>query len=194
MKSKAWIVIGIIVAVIVLTVLGSYNGLVKKSQAVDTAAAQVQTDYQRRSDLIPNLVSTVKGAASFEQTTLTQVVEARANATKVSLNVNDPASIAAFQNIQSQVSSSLSRLLAVAENYPQLTATESFKGLQTQLEGTENRIAVSRKDFNTTVQTYNTAVKVFPGSLIASLFGFEAKAYFQADEAAQTVPKVEFGN
>ncbi|MEN9647346.1 MAG: hypothetical protein RLY57_150 [Candidatus Parcubacteria bacterium] len=194
MKSKAWIVIGIVVAVIALSILGSYNGLVKKSQAVDTAAAQIQTDYQRRSDLIPNLVSTVKGAASYEQATLTQVVEARANATKVSLNVNDPASIAAFQNAQSQVSSSLSRLLAVAENYPQLTATESFKGLQTQLEGTENRIAVSRKDFNTAVQTYNTTVKVFPGSLIASIFGFEAKAYFQADAAAQTAPKVEFGN
>jgi LemA protein len=194
MKSKAWIVIAIIALVLVLGVLGSYNGLVKKSQVVETSAAQIQADYQRRNDLIPNLVSTVKGAANFEQTTLIQVVEARANATKVNLNVNDPASIAAFQNAQSQVSSSLSRLLVVAENYPQLTATESFKGLQTQLEGTENRIAVSRKDFNNAVQSYNTAVKVFPGSVIASLFGFEAKVYFEAESGAQVVPKVEFGN
>lgn len=194
MKSKVWIVIGVIALVLALSVLGSYNSLVKKDQAVETAAAQIQADYQRRNDLIPNLVSTVKGAANFEQTTLTQVVEARANATKVSLNVNDPASIAAFQNAQSQVSSSLSRLLVVAENYPQLTATESFKGLQAQLEGTENRIAVSRKDFNNAVQSYNTAVKVFPGSVIASLFGFEAKVYFEADSASQTAPKVEFNN
>ncbi len=108
--------------------------------------------------------------------------------------MNDPASIAAFQSAQTQLSGSLSRLLAVAENYPLLTATESFKGLQTQLEGTENRIAVSRKDFNTAVQTYNTSVKVFPGSVVASLFGFEAKAYFEADAGAQTAPQVNFSN
>jgi LemA protein len=154
----------------------------------------VQSDYQRRSDLIPNLVSTVKGAANFEQTTLTQVIEARAKATSVNVNADNltPEKIQQFQQAQGQLGGALSRLLVVAEQYPQLQATQNFKDLQVQLEGTENRIKVSRNDFNSAVQDYNSTVRRFPNNIFAGMFGFSVKQGFTADAGTEKAPKVAF--
>ncbi len=193
-NKKLLIGIGAVVVVLLLMVLGSYNSLVQKDQAVAKSWAQVEADYQRRSDLVPNLVSTVKGAAAFESNTLLAVTEARAKATSIQI---DPSkltaeNIAAYEKAQSGLSGALGKLLAISENYPALTATESFRGLQTQLEGTENRIAVSRKDFNTAVQSYNVSTKTFPNALFASLFGFAPKDYFVAEEGSAAAPEVNF--
>jgi len=154
----------------------------------------VQSDYQRRSDLIPNLVSTVKGAANFEQTTLTKVIEARAKATSVNINADNltPEKMAQFQQAQGQLGGALSRLLVVAEQYPQLQATQSFRDLQAQLEGTENRIKVSRNDFNSSVQEYNSVVRRFPNNIFSGMFGFKVKEGFRAESGAEKAPKVEF--
>ena len=189
-------VLGIILLIVVAIAGGSYNRLVKLSQGVDAQWAQVQNVYQRRADLIPNLVSTVSGAANFEKSTLTEITEARASVGKVTVNPNsaptDPAKLAEFDRAQSQLGSALSRLLVVSENYPALRATDSFRDLQAQLEGTENRISVERRDFNTAVQAYNTAVKSFPAVFYAGMFGFSAKPYFAATPGAETPPKVNF--
>lgn len=183
-----------VVAVIVLWVFGSYNSIVALDQTVKTKWADTEGQYQRRLDLIPNLVSTVKGAANFEQGTLTQVVEARAKATQVVIDPNklDAASLQKFQDAQGAVGSALGRLLAVSENYPQLRATENFRDLQSQIEGTENRITVARKDFNDAVKSYNTRTVQFPGNVIAGMFGFEQKAYFTATTGAEKAPVVAF--
>jgi LemA protein len=195
---------GVLVVVAILFAFlfggGSYNRLVKRSQAVDSQWAQVQNVYQRRADLIPNLVSTVSGAANFEKSTITAVTEARASVGQVKINPNaaptDPAQLEAFDKAQGQLSSALSRLLVVSENYPDLKATANFRDLQAQLEGTENRISVERRDFNTAVQAYNTSVKSFPTVLFAGLMGFQPKPYFSATPGAETPPKVnfDFGN
>src|SRR3954453_14915970 len=165
-----------IVVVAAIAVGGSYNRLVRLQQAVDQNWAQVQNVYQRRADLIPNLVNTVAGAANFEKSTLTEVTNARASVGRVQLDPNkaptDAKQLQEFQAAQGQLSNALSRLLVVAENYPQLKATENFQGLQAQLEGTENRISVERNKFNTAVQEYNTAVRRFPTNMIAGMFGF----------------------
>ena len=191
-----FITIGLIavVAIILLSGFGTYNSLVALDQNAQAKWAQDEGQYQRRMDLIPNLVATVKGAANFEQTTLDQVVEARAKATQVVVDPTklDTASIAKYQSAQGELGSALGRLLAVSENYPKLTATENFKDLQSQIEGTENRIAVARKDFSDAVQTYNTSVKRFPGNLFARMFGFTEKAYFTADVGAAKAPPVAF--
>ena len=188
--------LGGIVLILVLIAGGSYNRLVKLSQGVDASWAQVQNVYQRRADLIPNLVATVSGAANFEKSTLTEITAARASVGQVKLNPNtapnDPAQLAAFDRAQGQLGSALSRLLVVAEKYPDLKATTNFRDLQAQLEGTENRITVERRDFNLAVQNYNTAVKSFPTVLYAGAFGFTAKPYFAAAPGAETPPKVEF--
>jgi LemA protein len=180
--------------VIVVTAIGSYNGLVSASQAADAQWAQVQSVYQRRADLIPNLVSTVAGAANFEKSTLTAVTTARASVGQVKVDPNqaptDQAQLDKFAAAQAQVSSSLSRLLVVSENYPDLKATSNFRDLQAQLEGTENRISVERQKFNDTVQAFNTKVKSFPTVFIAGAMGFQPKAYFQADTGAQNAPKI----
>ena len=191
-SNKIWWIVGVVVVVILIALVGPYNSLVSKDQAVQTSWAQVEADYQRRADLIPNLVATVKGVANFEQQTLTAVVEARAKATGIRLDADNltPEKIAQFEGAQTNLSGALSRLLVVAEAYPTLTASESFRGLQTQLEGTENRIAVSRKDFNNSVQSYNTTVKTFPTSITAKLFGFSEKTYFQATTGSDVVPQV----
>ena len=190
------VVLGIIVLAMVAVAGGSYNHLVKLSQAVDTQWAQVQNVYQRRADLIPNLVSTVSGAANFEKSTLTEITAARASVGQVKLDPNtapsDPAKLAAFEQAQGQMSSALSRLMVVVERYPDLKATEGFRDLQAQLEGTENRITVERQDFNTAVQSYNTAVKSFPAVFYAGMFGFSPKPYFTATAGAETPPKVQF--
>ena len=190
------ILLGVIAFVVVigLWVGGSYNSIVSLDQGVKTAWADTEGQYQRRLDLIPNLVSTVKGAANFEQTTLTQVVEARAKATQVVVDPTklDAASLQKFQEAQGAVGSALGRLLAISENYPTLRATEGFRDLTSSLEGTENRIAVARRDFNGAVKTYNTRIAQFPSNIIAGMFGFTEKGYFTADEGAEKVPEVAF--
>lgn len=178
---------------IIMILGGTYNGLVTSHESVNTAWSKVETQYQRRSDLIPNLVSTVKGAANFEQETLTKVIDSRAKATQIKVDANNPDDIAKFQAAQKEVSSSLSRLLAVAENYPQLKATDNFKDLQSQLEGTENRITVARNDFNNEAKSYNTKVKSFPTNLLAGMFGFKERPYFEAEAGSEKAPTVNFG-
>jgi len=189
------VIVGI--GILLLTIAGgSYNRLVKLSQGVDASWAQVQNVYQRRADLIPNLVSTVSGAANFEKSTITEVTEARASVGQVKLDSGsapvDAAKLAEFDRAQTQLSSALSRLLVVAERYPDLKATANFRDLQAQLEGTENRISVERRDFNQAVQSYNTAIKSFPAVLYAGMFGFSSKPYFSAATGAETPPKVQF--
>jgi len=177
---------------------GTYNRLVGLQQGVDAQWAQVQTVYQRRADLIPNLVNTVAGAANFEKSTLTEVTNARASVGRVQLDSSkaptDAKQLREFQAAQGQLSNALSRLLVVAENYPQLTATENFRGLQAQLEGTENRISVERNKFNTVVQDYNTGVRRFPTNMIAGMFGFSPRPFFEAQQGAERAPTVNFPN
>lgn len=171
-----------------------YNTMVEKDEAVETAWANVQNSYQRRADLVPNLVNTVKGAANFEQETLTQVIEARAKATSVNISADNltPENIQQYQAAQGQLSGALSRLLATVEAYPELKANQNFLELQAQLEGTENRISVERRNFNEAVQDYNTTVRSFPNNLMAGVFGFERKGHFEAEAGAQTAPTVQF--
>ena len=170
--------------------------MVQKDEAVKSQWGTVESAYQRRMDLIPNLVNTVKGYADFEKTTLTQVIEARAKATQVSINPDklDAQSMKQFQAAQGELSGALSRLLVTVEQYPNLKANENFLDLQKQLEGTENRIAVERRKFNEMVQDYNSFIRSFPKNIWASIFGFEKKAYFEAEEGAEKAPKVNFGN
>ncbi len=190
---KKWIWIGV-VALVAIFCYTTYNGLVTKEEGLDNAWSNVETQYQRRADLIPNLVNTVKGYAAHESETLGAVTEARAKATPINLSASDltPEKLAAFQQAQADVRSALGRLIAVAENYPDLKANQNFLELQAQLEGTENRIAVARKDFNAAAQRYNVAVRRFPSNLVAGLFGFEKKPYFDASEGADEAPEVQF--
>ena len=193
-KTPILAAFGIVVFLLILVPSCSYNGLVRKSQSVDQQWAQVQSVYQRRADLIPNLVQTVGGAANFEKSTLTEVTNARASVGRVNLPTapTDPARLAEYEQAQGQLSSALSRLLVVAEKYPTLTATQGFRDLQSQLEGTENRISVERQRFNDTVAVYNTSIKSFPNLLYAGKMGFKSKPYFSAAPEAQSVPKVQF--
>ena len=171
-----------------------YNTMVTLDEQVQSQWAQVENVYQRRADLIPNLVNSVKGAANFEKETLTQVVEARAKATSINVDPNDltPENIQKFQNAQGELSQALGRLLMVTENYPQLKANQNFLELQAQLEGTENRITVERQKFNEVTQQYNSKIRSFPSNITASMFGFEKKGYFQAEAGAQKAPTVQF--
>ena len=194
---KKWITIGAIVLVVLIIYnlfAGSYNKMVTKGEEVTRAWQDVESDYQRRLDLIPNLVNTVKGYAEFEKSTLTAVIEARAQATQVKVDANNitPEAIQQFQAAQGQLSSSLSRLLVTVEQYPDLKANQNFLELQAELAGTENRIKVARNKYNATVQDYNTYIKSFPRNMLAGMFGFTAKAYFEADEAAAKAPEVKF--
>ena len=194
MKKIVLVIVGILILFVAFSGCSGYNNLVKLDEDVKTKWNQVETQYQRRSDLIPNLVSTVKGAAKFEQSTLTQVIEARSKATQVTV---DPTKLTAenigkFQAAQGEVSQALGRLMVLTENYPQLRATQQFSDLSAQLEGTENRIATSRRDFNESVQTFNTKVRSFPNNLTAGMFGFSAKAGFKAEAGAEKAPKVQF--
>ena len=183
-----------IVAISSLTSCSTYNNMVTLDETVRNAWSNVETQYQRRADLIPNLVSTVKGYASHEESTLQAVIEARSKATSVNISMDEltPEKIAEFQKAQSAVTSALGRLIAVSENYPDLKANQNFLELQAQLEGTENRITVARKAFNDTTQQYNVSVRSFPANIIAMIFGFDQKPYYEADESAATAPKVEF--
>lgn len=193
-KNLALIVIVALVLIIGGCGCGGYNGLVKQDEVVKNAWANVQSDYQRRADLIPNLVNTVKGEANFEQTTLQNVINARAAATQIKVDPADltPEKLQQFQQAQGQLSVALGRLLAVSENYPTLRANDAFRGLQTQLEGTENRIKVSRNDYNAAVQDYNVKVRSFPMNIFAGMFGFKPKAGFQADAGSEKAPEVKF--
>jgi len=181
-------------ALLVFSMCGSYNSAVNKDETVKKAWSQVENQYQRRADLIPNLVNTVKGYANFEQQTLQQVIQARASATQVKIDANNltPEAIQRFEQAQQGLSGALSRLLAVSENYPDLKANQNFLDLQKQLEGTENRISVERKNFNETVQDYNAYIRRFPTNLIAGMFGFSPKGYFQAAAGSENAPKVQF--
>jgi LemA protein len=190
------LVLIIIIVIAGMAMTGGYNRLVAQSQAVDGKWAQVQNDYQRRADLVPNLVETVKGAANFEKSTLVDITEARASVGQVKLDASkapqDAAQLAQFEKAQGQLSSALSRLLVVSERYPDLKANANFRDLQAQLEGTENRITVARKDFNDAVVLYNTSVRSFPTVLYAGMFHFSEKPYFNATPGSEVAPKVQF--
>lgn len=188
-----FVVLGLLL-ILVMWGCGGYNGLVKQDEDVKNKWNNVQSQYQRRADLIPNLVNTVKGEANFEQTTLQNVIEARAKATQMRVDPNDltPEKLQQFQQAQGQLSQALGRLLVVTENYPTLRANDAFRNLQTQLEGTENRIAVARNDFNTSVNVYNTKVRSFPTNIFAGIMGFKPRQGFTADEGSQNAPKVDF--
>ena len=192
-KHKTLVIIAVL-AIIALWGISAYNGLVSMDEGVQTKWADVETQYQRRADLIPNLVNTVKGYAAHESETLQAVVEARAKATSANI---DPTNITAeqmanFQKAQDGVSSALGRLLVTVEKYPELKANENFRELQAQLEGTENRISVARRDFNESARKYNTTLRSFPKNILAGMFGFEKKAYFEAHEGSDQAPTVQF--
>jgi LemA protein len=197
MKKGCLIPIIIIVFIVIIAVLWGtrvYNGMVTMQETVTSQWGNVETAYQRRADLIPNFVNTVKGAAQFEQQTLTQVVEARAKATQVTVDPTNmtPEALQQFQQAQGQLSSALGRLMVVVEKYPELRATQNFRDLQVELEGTENRISVERRKFNEVAQTYNTYIKRFPQALFAGMFGFRPKPYFESMEGAEKAPEVKF--
>jgi LemA protein len=193
MKKSTIIIIAVAVLAVVWGITG-YNGLVSMDEGVQTKWADVETQYQRRADLIPNLVNTVKGYAAHESETLQAVVEARAKATSVNIDPTNMSAeqIANFQKAQDGVSSALGRLLVTVEKYPDLKANENFKELQAQLEGTENRISVARRDYNEAARKYNTSLRSFPKNILAGMFGFEKKAYFEAQEGSEQAPTVQF--
>jgi LemA protein len=200
MKKGMGCLIAAIVAIVIfgMYLVGVYNGLVGSEQTVETQWANVQNAYQRRADLIPNLVASVKGAANFEQGTLTQVIEARSRVGQITPQatneiLNDPQKFAQFQQAQDQLSSALSRLMVVVEQYPTLQAVQGFRDLMVQLEGTENRIGVERRNFNLAAQDYNTRIKRFPAALFARMMGFEPRPYFEAQPGAERAPRVDFG-
>ena len=192
-KKTLFIILGI-VAVVVVWAVGGYNGLVTKQEKVNEAWANVETVYQRRADLIPNLVSTVKGYAAHEQETLQSVTEARAKATAMTIDPSTatPEELASWQRAQQEVSSALGRLLAISESYPDLKANQNFLELQQQLEGTENRISTERRKYNEMVRGYNASIRRFPKNLLAGVFGFEKMTMFEAQEGAEVAPEVVF--
>lgn len=195
--KRTLLIIGALVLVVFLAYrffAGHYNEMVGREEAVSSAWSQVENAYQRRLDLIPNLVNTVKGAAEFEKSTLTAVIEARAKATQVTVDPKNltPEDLAKFQQAQGQLGSALGRLMVVAEQYPQLKANQNFLELQAQLEGTENRISNERRKFNEVVQDYNTYIRKFPQTLLSGMFGFKEKAYFQSEQGANKAPEVQF--
>ena len=197
-KNRTWIIVIVVIALVVFSAvrwgIRTYNGFVSLEEGIEGQWANVESSYQRRADLIPNLVNTVKGYADFEQETLIGVVEARAKATSVTIDPTNitPESLAAFQQAQDGLGSALSRLLVTIERYPDLKANQSFLDLQVQLEGTENRIAVERRKFNEVTRGFNTAIRKFPASIIANMRDFEKKGYFEAVEGSETAPVVEF--
>ncbi|GAB1403523.1 LemA family protein [Lentimicrobium sp.] len=195
--KKSYIILLVVIGIVLIAIMslsGRYNKLVTQEETVKTAWSQVENVYQRRADLIPNLVNTVKGYADFEKSTLTAVIEARAKATSTTISPENlsESSLQQFQQAQEGLGSALSRLMVVVERYPDLKANQNFLDLQAQLEGTENRIAVERRAFNEAVQSYNTTIRRFPDNIIAGLFGFDQKPYFKADAGAEKVPEVQF--
>ena len=193
-KNKGLIITIVVIVLVALWGISSYNGLVGMDENVSNKWANVETQYQRRSDLIPNLVNTVKGYAKHESQTLEAVMAARSQATQVKIDPSNctPQQLAAYQKAQGDVTTALGKLLAITENYPDLKANQNFLELQSQLEGTENRINVARKDFNDSAKKYNTSLRRFPRNIIASIFGFEKRNYFEAEAGAEKAPKVDF--
>ena len=193
-KHLPWIIPVAIVVIVIMWAVGAYNGMVTLDEGVQGKWADVETQYQRRADLIPNLVSTVKGYAAHESETLESVVKARSEASSVKVDPENltPEKLAEYQKAQSGVSSALGRLMVTVEKYPDLKANQNFLELQSQLEGTENRINVARRDFNEAAKNYNTVIRSFPKNIFAGMFGFEKKAYFEAEKGAEAAPKVEF--
>jgi LemA protein len=194
MKTKS---LGLIVVVALILVLGgcgcsSYNGLVKSDQSVKQVWSNVETNYQRRTDLYNSVIKTIEGSANFEKSTLKEVIEARAKATSVQVDINDPESLAKYQAAQGQLQSAFGRLMAVAEAYPDLKTTKSFQDFQAQIEGTENRINIARQDYNKSVNDYNLKVRTFPNSIFAGIFGFKEKAYYKADAGSENAPDINF--
>lgn len=191
---KKTVILIIVLAVIAMWGVSQYNGLVTGQESVNTAWSNVENQYQRRADLIPNLVNTVKGYAEHEKGTFEAVVEARSKATSIKIDANNltEEKLKEFQAAQGDVTNALSRLIAISENYPELKANENFKELQAQLEGTENRIAVERRNFNETARTYNTTIRQFPRNIIAGIGGFKARPYFEAAEGSEKAPEVKF--
>ncbi|MFT4154853.1 LemA family protein [Parafilimonas sp.] len=194
MKTKS---LGLIVVIAVILILGgcgcnSYNGLVKGDQSVQNAWSNVETNYQRRTDLYNSVVKTIQGSANFEKSTLQAVIDARSKATSVQVDINDPATLEKYQQAQGQLQSAFGRLMAVAEAYPQLQTTQAFRDFQTQIEGTENRINIARRDYNDAVNQYNLQVRTFPNSIFAGLFHFQTKAYYKADAGSEKAPDINF--
>ena len=192
--KKATIIVLVIIAAVAIWGITGYNGLVNAEETVSNAWSNVESQYQRRADLIPNLVNTVKGYAEHEAQTLQAVTDARVRATQMNVNVEDltPEKLLEYQKVQGELGTALGRLLAITEAYPELKANENFLELQAQLEGTENRIAVARQNFNETVKEYNTSIRKFPRNLLAGMFGFEKRPYFEAQEGAAVAPQVNF--
>lgn len=192
--KKSTIIVLAVIAIVVFFGISMYNGLVTSEENVNSQWANVETQYQRRADLIPNLVNAVKGYAKHEKETLEGVIAARSQATQIKVDSKDltPEKLAEYQKAQGAVTSALGKLLAITENYPDLKANQNFLELQAQLEGTENRITVARKNFNDAAQAYNTSIRRFPKSIFASMFGFDKRPYFDAEEGADKAPKVEF--
>lgn len=193
MKSRTllFVVLGIVV-LLFFWGCGTYNKLIGVDQEVKTKWGNVETNYQRRNDLYNSVIKTIEGSANFEKGTLTEVVEARAKATSINVNIDDPASMEAYAEAQAGMQGSFSKLLAVMENYPDLKTTTAFQGFQTQIEGTENRINVARQDYNAAVQSYNLRVKTFPNNIFAGMFGYHEKAFYKADPGSDTAPDVNF--
>lgn len=191
-KNPTLLVILGIIVILFFWGCGSYNSMVKSDQNVKTKWSDVETNYQRRTNLYNSVIKVIEGSANFEKSTLTEVVAARSKATQVSVNVNDPKSLEQFQNAQTGLQGAFGRLLAIAENYPNLKTTGAFSDFQTQIEGTENRINVARQDYNSAVQEYNVRVKSFPGNIFAGIYGFHEAAFFKADQGAENPPEIQF--
>ena len=192
--KKSTIILIAVIAIAAIWGISAYNGLVKMDESVSTAWSNVENQYQRRADLIPNLVNTVKGYAAHEKETFQAVTEARSKATQMSINADEltPEKMLEYQKVQGEVGAALSRLLAITEAYPDLKANENFKELQAQLEGTENRISVERRNFNEVARSYNTSIRTFPKTIIAGMCGFDKRPYFEAEEGANKAPEVKF--
>ena len=192
--KKSTIILIAVVAIAAIWGISAYNGLVKMDESVNTAWSNVENQYQRRADLIPNLVNTVKGYAAHEKETFEAVVSARSKATQMTVDPENltPEKLQEYQKAQGEIGAALGRLLAITENYPELKANENFKELQAQLEGTENRISVERRNFNEVARTYNTSIRTFPKSILAGIFGFDKRPYFEAEEGANKAPEVKF--
>lgn len=193
-KKKTWIIVGVVIAILTIWMISAYNGMVSAEEGVSSAWSQVENVYQRRADLIPNLVNTVKGYAAHETNTFTEIVNARAKATQITVDPSNlsPEEIAKFNDAQGELGTALGKLLAITEAYPDLKANQNFLELQAQLEGTENRIATERKKFNEAAQAYNVKIRKFPNSILSSMFGFEKKGYFEAQAGADKAPEVQF--
>ena len=194
MMKKSTIILVAVIAALAMWVISAYNGMVKMDESVSTAWSNVENQYQRRTDLIPNLVNTVKGYAAHEKETFEAVVSARSKATQMTVDPENltPEKLQEYQKAQGEIGAALGRLLAITENYPELKANENFKELQAQLEGTENRISVERRNFNEVARTYNTSIRTFPKSILAGMFGFDKRPYFEAEEGANKAPEVKF--